>query len=36
VLESPPPVRVYEPGSWGPEGIDELIAPSRWHLPETA
>lgn len=33
LLESPSPVRVYEPGSWGPGGIDELIAPRRWHLP---
>jgi glucose-6-phosphate 1-dehydrogenase len=33
VLESPPPVLPYEPGSWGPEAIDELIAPRRWHLP---
>jgi glucose-6-phosphate 1-dehydrogenase len=36
VLASPPPVRVYQPGSWGPEGTDELIAPGRWHLPEAA
>jgi glucose-6-phosphate 1-dehydrogenase len=36
VLQSPPPVRIYEPGSWGPEGTDELIAPGRWHLPEAA
>jgi len=33
VLEDPPPLRFYEPGSWGPEGIDELVAPRRWHLP---
>ncbi|MGE5407788.1 MAG: glucose-6-phosphate dehydrogenase, partial [Syntrophothermus sp.] len=33
VLESPPPVRAYEPGSWGPQESDELIAPRRWHLP---
>jgi glucose-6-phosphate 1-dehydrogenase len=33
VLEEPPPVQVYEPGSWGPEASDELIAPRRWHLP---
>jgi glucose-6-phosphate 1-dehydrogenase len=33
VLESPPPVIPYEPGSWGPEAIDALIAPRRWHLP---
>jgi glucose-6-phosphate 1-dehydrogenase len=36
VLQSPPSVRIYEPGSWGPEGTDELIAPGRWHLPEAA
>jgi glucose-6-phosphate 1-dehydrogenase len=34
VLRAPPPVRIYEPGSWGPPGADELIAPARWHLPE--
>jgi glucose-6-phosphate 1-dehydrogenase len=33
LLESPPPVRLYERGSWGPEGIHELIAPDRWRLP---
>jgi len=34
VLESPPPVRPYEPGTWGPPGTDELVAPGGWHLPE--
>jgi glucose-6-phosphate 1-dehydrogenase len=33
VLEAPPPVQLYEPGSWGPESIDALIAPRHWHLP---
>jgi glucose-6-phosphate 1-dehydrogenase len=33
VLERPPPTLPYEPGSWGPEAIDQLIAPRRWHLP---
>jgi glucose-6-phosphate 1-dehydrogenase len=33
LLERPPPVRDYEPGSWGPQPIDDLIAPRRWHLP---
>jgi glucose-6-phosphate 1-dehydrogenase len=33
VLESPPPVDPYEPGSWGPRRAEELIAPRRWHLP---
>jgi glucose-6-phosphate 1-dehydrogenase len=33
VLENAPPVEPYEPGSWGPAAIKELIAPGRWHLP---
>ena len=33
VLDDPPTAIPYEPGSWGPEEIDELIAPRRWHLP---
>jgi glucose-6-phosphate 1-dehydrogenase len=33
LLEDPPPVRPYEPDSWGPEESDGLIAPRRWHLP---
>jgi glucose-6-phosphate 1-dehydrogenase len=33
VLEQPPPTQPYEPGSWGPTAIDDLIAPRRWHLP---
>jgi glucose-6-phosphate 1-dehydrogenase len=33
VLEDPPPVVSYEPGSWGPPEADELIAPRHWHLP---
>jgi glucose-6-phosphate 1-dehydrogenase len=33
LLEDPPPVREYEPGSWGPPEADALIAPRRWHLP---
>jgi glucose-6-phosphate 1-dehydrogenase len=33
VLDDPPPVRSYRPGSWGPEESDLLIAPRRWHLP---
>ena len=33
VLGDPPPVQVYEPGSWGPKSIDALIAPRHWHLP---
>jgi glucose-6-phosphate 1-dehydrogenase len=33
VLDDPPPVLPYEPGSWGPAASEELIAPRRWHLP---
>jgi len=33
VLQDPPPAIPYEPGSWGPEEADELIAPRHWHLP---
>jgi glucose-6-phosphate 1-dehydrogenase len=33
LLEDPPPVRPYPAASWGPEAIDDLIAPRRWHLP---
>ncbi len=33
VLDEPTPAQVYEPGSWGPATIGELIAPRRWHLP---
>ena len=32
LLENPPELETYEPGSWGPESVDELIAPRRWHL----
>jgi len=33
-LAYPPPLEPYEPGSWGPAAMDELIAPRRWGLPE--
>ncbi len=33
-LEDPPPLHAYEPGSWGPEAIHDLIAPARWCNPE--
>ncbi len=33
LLESPPPVRLYAPGSWGPNVIHSLIAPHAWRLP---
>ena len=30
---SPPPVRSYPPGSWGPNAIHQLVAPHAWRLP---
>ena len=33
LLESPPPVKIYAPGSWGPQAIYQLIAPYAWRLP---
>ena len=31
VLLAPPPLLLYEAGSWGPEEAGGLVAPSRWH-----
>jgi len=33
LLEDPPPVKPYAPGSWGPNAIHQLIAPDAWRLP---
>jgi glucose-6-phosphate 1-dehydrogenase len=33
LLESPPPVRLYQPDSWGPKSIHQLVAPNVWRLP---
>jgi glucose-6-phosphate 1-dehydrogenase len=33
LLDNPPPVRPYAPGSWGPNAIHQLIAPHAWRLP---
>jgi glucose-6-phosphate 1-dehydrogenase len=33
LLENPPPVRLYEAGSWGPKSIHQLVAPNAWRLP---
>jgi glucose-6-phosphate 1-dehydrogenase len=33
LLQSPPPVRSYPSGSWGPNAIHPLIAPRAWRLP---
>jgi glucose-6-phosphate 1-dehydrogenase len=36
VLESPPPVHVYEQGSWGPEEADRITSGhGGWHEPWT-
>ncbi|MFJ9078722.1 glucose-6-phosphate dehydrogenase [Streptomyces sp. NPDC102278] len=34
LLDAPPPVEPYAPGSWGPGSIDALVTPYRWHLPD--
>ena len=33
LLEAPPPIRPYNPGSWGPNAIHQLVAPQTWRLP---
>ncbi len=33
LLENPPPVSLYQQGSWGPKSIHQLIAPHAWRLP---
>ncbi len=33
LLDAPPPVRLYEPGSWGPKSVHQLVAPHAWRLP---
>ncbi|WP_432478194.1 glucose-6-phosphate dehydrogenase [Nocardioides sp. GXQ0305] len=33
LLENPPVVRPYAPGSWGPNQIHQLVAPFTWRLP---
>jgi glucose-6-phosphate 1-dehydrogenase len=34
VLADPPAVLSYVDGSWGPDGMNDLIAPRSWFLPE--
>jgi glucose-6-phosphate 1-dehydrogenase len=34
LLDSPPEVQPYEPGSWGPAAADELAGPGGWLLGE--
>ena len=33
LVNDPPPVRAYAPGSWGPNAIHQMIAPHAWRLP---
>jgi glucose-6-phosphate 1-dehydrogenase len=34
LLDNPPPVQPYAPGSWGPrQALGHLAAPYHWHLP---
>jgi glucose-6-phosphate 1-dehydrogenase len=33
LLDNPPPVQPYAPGSWGPGTIRDLVAPHEWRLP---
>jgi glucose-6-phosphate 1-dehydrogenase len=33
LLDDPPPLRPYRPGSWGPNAMHQLIAPDAWRLP---
>src|SRR4051794_35511064 len=33
LVNNPPPVRSYAPGSWGPNAIHQLVAPHAWRLP---
>jgi glucose-6-phosphate 1-dehydrogenase len=36
LLDNPPPVQPYAPGTWGPQpALDNLAAPYHWHLPGT-
>src|ERR1035441_3820028 len=34
LLDNPPAVEPYQPGSWGPDSVRRITAPHRWHLPE--
>ena len=33
LIEASPPVRLYQPGSWGPKSVHQLVAPHAWRLP---
>jgi len=34
LLEDPPPVQLYDMGSWGPDDMNRIIAPNAWCLPQ--
>jgi glucose-6-phosphate 1-dehydrogenase len=34
LLDAPPPVQPYAQDTWGPDGIDALVAPHSWYLPD--
>jgi glucose-6-phosphate 1-dehydrogenase len=36
LTKDPPPPLPYSPGTWGPQQINTLLAPHRWHLPDEA
>jgi len=37
LLDAPPPVHAYAPGSWGPKEADDLLKGyGRWHEPWVA
>ncbi|OBK15886.1 glucose-6-phosphate dehydrogenase [Mycobacterium asiaticum] len=33
LLNDPPPAKMYQTGTWGPNAIHQLIAPNAWRLP---
>jgi glucose-6-phosphate 1-dehydrogenase len=33
LLQNPPPVKPYQPASWGPNAIHQLVVPHAWRLP---
>jgi glucose-6-phosphate 1-dehydrogenase len=33
LLTDPPPAKLYQSGTWGPNAIHQLIAPNAWRLP---
>ena len=33
LLDAPPPVHKYAPGSWGPDAANDLVGNVGWHGP---